>query len=45
MSISAGIRPSTVSATSVDTAFERPSGAGIVDNVLNLLLSVPSGDD
>jgi hypothetical protein len=29
MSISAGISPSTVSATSVDTAFERPSGVGI----------------
>jgi hypothetical protein len=29
MSISVGINPSTVSATSVDTALERPSGAGM----------------
>jgi hypothetical protein len=29
MSISAGISPSTVSATSVDTAFDRPAGAGM----------------
>ena len=29
MSISAGISPSTVSATSVDTALDRPSGAGM----------------
>jgi hypothetical protein len=29
ISINEGIRPSIVSATSVDAAFERPSGAGM----------------
>jgi hypothetical protein len=29
MSISGGISPSMVSATSLETAFERPSGAGM----------------
>jgi hypothetical protein len=34
MSISGGISPSIVSATSLETAFERPSGAGMSFDML-----------